>query len=75
MLKTPIYQRKAYAEYLNRNENNPEFIEKQKIIKQNYYQKNKDNINKKAREKYQNKKEAKELLEKKNSVLYIISFD
>tara|TARA_R110000772_G_scaffold71835_3_gene157198 strand:- start:1348 stop:1575 length:228 start_codon:yes stop_codon:yes gene_type:complete len=75
MLKTPIYQRKAYAEYLNRNSNNLEFIENQKIIRKAYYQKNKDNINKKARAKYQNKKEAKELLEKKNSVIYIISFD
>ena len=40
--KTPIYTRKAIAEYHNRNKDNPEYIQKRKEYQKKYYEKNKE---------------------------------
>tara|TARA_R100001509_G_scaffold165208_1_gene145756 strand:- start:155 stop:355 length:201 start_codon:yes stop_codon:yes gene_type:complete len=42
--KTPIYQRKAYKAYLERNKDNEEFLEKRRKKQREYYKKNREKI-------------------------------
>ena len=49
--KTPSYQRKAYKDYVKRNEDNEEFREKRKKAQKEYYEKNKSRILQKLKEK------------------------
>tara|TARA_R110001606_G_scaffold353315_1_gene503807 strand:- start:452 stop:637 length:186 start_codon:yes stop_codon:yes gene_type:complete len=44
MLKTPVYQRKAYKAYLERNKDNEEFIQKRRDKQKEYYERNKARI-------------------------------
>lgn len=62
--KTTTYQRKAYEAYLERNRNNEEFILKRKEAQRKYYQKNREKILKKIKEK-------KELKELKDSIIIV----
>ena len=62
--KTTTYQRKAYEAYLERNKNNEEFISKRKEAQRKYYQKNREKILKKIKEK-------KELKELKDSIIIV----
>ena len=49
--KTPVYQRKAYKNYLERKKSDEEFIAKRKLAQKAYYQKNKEKILQKIRDK------------------------
>jgi anion-transporting ArsA/GET3 family ATPase len=42
--KTPIYQRKAYNDYLVRKKDDEEFIAKRKANQKKYYEKNREKI-------------------------------
>ena len=44
MLKTTVYQRKAYRAYLERNKDNEEFIQKRRDKQKEYYERNKARI-------------------------------
>jgi hypothetical protein len=49
--KTPVYQRRAYKNYINKKKNDEEFIAKRKLAQKAYYQKNKEKILQKIKDK------------------------
>jgi hypothetical protein len=58
--KTPIYQRKAYKAYIDRNKDNEEFKEKLRKQQREYYHRNRDKILAKKKIKNDAKKKEKE---------------
>tara|TARA_B100000424_G_C22721846_1_gene392018 strand:- start:235 stop:456 length:222 start_codon:yes stop_codon:yes gene_type:complete len=54
--KTSAYQRKAYRDYIARKRDDPEFIEKRKQKQREYYQRNRQKILDKKKQKYQDTK-------------------
>jgi hypothetical protein len=58
--KTPNYQRKAYKDYYARKKEDPEWIEDQKQKRKVYYEKNKEKILERLKNKRINSKEIKE---------------
>jgi hypothetical protein len=61
--KTPIYQRTAYKKYIERKNQDPNWVKETKEKRKEYYQKNKERILKNLREKRANMKKGKPLLE------------
>lgn len=56
--KTSSYQRKAYRDYVARKKDDPEFIEKRKQKQKEYYQRNRQKILEKKKQKYLESKNA-----------------
>ena len=57
--KTKDYQRRAYANYLQKNKDNEEFIKKRKDAQKRYYERNKLKILKKHQDKRDSQKTLK----------------
>lgn len=57
--KTPSYQRRAYKNYVAKNSENTEFIEKRKNSQREYYLRNKEKILEKLKEKRDKQKVTK----------------
>tara|TARA_Y100000361_G_C11142780_1_gene336133 strand:- start:770 stop:1000 length:231 start_codon:yes stop_codon:yes gene_type:complete len=49
--KTPLYQRKAYDAYIERNKDNEAFLEKRREQQRNYYKKNREKVLSRMKEK------------------------
>tara|TARA_R110000803_G_scaffold19264_2_gene50645 strand:- start:1460 stop:1678 length:219 start_codon:yes stop_codon:yes gene_type:complete len=67
--KTSSYQRKAYNDYVDRNKDCVEFLEKRKAIQKKYYQKNREKIIEKVKARQEKIKNASQ------NAQIIITFD
>lgn len=55
--KTPVYMRKSYKTYYDKNKDTDDFKEKRRIAQKKYYEKNKEKVLHKLKEKRALKKE------------------